>query len=111
MAKFSGVIGYVEVEETSQDVHEEIPTERKIKGDILMNNKRSDHSEQLNNNLNVNNRFSFVADPYARNHFYAMRYFKYLGAYWNITEAEVQYPRIIFSIGGIYNGITAATGN
>lgn len=104
MAKFYGSIGYVETVETSPGVFKEVSTERNYSCDILRKSKRFDSNEQLNDNLNISNQFSILADEYAYQHFYALRYIKILGACWKITDVEVQYPRMTLTVGGIYNG-------
>ena len=72
MAKFYGVIGYGEVEETSAGVWEEVITERAYKGDILRNTRRWENGQQLNDDLTINNSFSVVADAYAYQNFCEM---------------------------------------
>lgn len=103
MAKFYGVIGYGETRETALGVWEEVITERNYYGDVLQFSRRWDLGEQLNDNLNVSNRISIVADPFAYSNFYLMRYVVWQGAKWKITNVEVQYPRMILTIGGVYN--------
>lgn len=76
-------------------------------GDILQNNRRVNQGESTNDNLDVSNRLSILADPYALNHFHTIKYVKWLGAAWKITTVDVQYPRLILTIGGVYNGETA----
>lgn len=104
MAKFYGAIGYGNTEETKPGVWKEIITERSYFGDVLQFTKRSESSEHLNDNLNLSNRISIVADPFATENFCSMRYIVWAGAKWKITNIEVQYPRLILTIGGVYNG-------
>ena len=112
--KFCGIVGYCEtVEETGDREGNWIPdkiTERKYFGDVLRNTRRWDNnSDSTNDDLNVNNSFSIVADAYAYNHFFAMKYVKWMGSCWKITNVEVQRPRLILTVGGVYNGPTATT--
>lgn len=106
MAKYFGKIGYVESVEVERGVFEERPIEREYRGEILRNTRRWENSEHLNDNLNVNNLFSIVSDAYANDHFFAMRYIWWQGVRWEITNVEVQRPRLILTIGGVYNGPT-----
>lgn len=107
MAKFYGVIGYAVTEETKPDVWVETVTERPYFGDIVRESRRVESSQDtINDGITMNNEISIVADPYAQEHIYAMRYVKFRGAAWKITSVEVQYPRLNISIGGIYNGKT-----
>ena len=111
--KFYGIVGYCEsVEETGDREGNWIDTckERKYFGDVLRNTRRWDSNQQsINDDLNVNNSISIVADAYAYDHVYAMKYVDWMGARWKITNVEVQRPRLILTVGGVYNGPTAAT--
>lgn len=104
MAKFHCSIGYTMIEETSPGVHTQVVTEKSYTGDILRNSQRWDNSENLNQNFNVNNRFSVVANAYAYENFDKMIYILWNGTKWKISSAEIQRPRIVLSIGGVYNG-------
>lgn len=103
--KYYGRVGFTETLETSPGVHTEIPTEHYYYGDVLRNVRRLEPGQHLNDNLNVSVEISIVADPYARNHFHSMRYVEYAGALWEVTSVDAtQYPRLILSVGGVYNG-------
>lgn len=104
MAKFYGLIGYVETSETSPGVYEELTTEKTYFGDVIKNTRRLEVGEGVNDNVNVNNMISIVADPFANQNFHSIRYVKWMGALWKITNVEVQRPRLILTIGGVYNG-------
>lgn len=107
MAKFYGAVGFVTTEETARDVYSPKPVERMYKGDLLSSNRRLDKGLDVNDDLTVSNRISIVSDPYATSHFFAIRYVKWMGATWKVSNVEVQYPRLILSLGGLYNGETA----
>jgi hypothetical protein len=109
MAKFFGSIGYAETTETAPGVWTEVVTERNYFGDELKNTRRLEAGENLNDNLVINNTISIVADPFALQHFHTMRYVQWMGASWKITNVDVQRPRLILTIGGIYNGSTPTT--
>lgn len=104
MAKYYGVIGYVETVETSPGVWEEQITERNYYGELVRNTSRFQISDQVNDNVNIANEISVIADPFATQNFHAMRYVEFMGAKWKITNVEVRYPRLILTIGGLYNG-------
>lgn len=106
MAKFHGVIGYVKTEETAPGVYTETVTERICSGDILRNSRRWENAEQVNDSLMIENRFSIIAEDYIINNTQYMRYLKVFEAYWKITSFEIQRPRIILTVGGVYNGPT-----
>lgn len=109
MAKFHGEIGYGETVETRPGVWEDVVVERTYYGDVLRNTRRLSEGEYLNNDLRVNNSVSILADAYAYEHFHAIRYVRWMGSYWTITDVEVQRPRLILRMGGVYNGQKAST--
>ena len=105
MAKWYGNIGYAETVETERGVYDERITERPYYGDITRNtHKLQSNSSSTNDDVNLTMEISIVADPYAYEHFYSMRYIEYMGARWKINNVSVQYPRLILSTGGVYNG-------
>lgn len=104
MAKFYGNVGFVNTVEIEPGIWEEQITERPYYGDVTRNISRYQPSGGVNDNININNTISILADPYANENFQHMRYVEFMGAKWKITNAEIQYPRILLNIGGVYNG-------
>lgn len=104
MAKFTGIIGYVTTEQTAPGVYREVATERHYRGDLIRNTRRVITAGEINSSITVSNEVSIVADPYARDHFHEMRYVVIRNSKWTVTRVEVQYPRLILTIGEIYNG-------
>ena len=105
MAKFYGAIGYAELVETAPGVWTEQITERNASGDVERNSGNwSTPSDSTNDNLNINNQISIIADPFAYQNFHQMKYLVFMGAKWKIKSVEVKYPRLILSVGGVYNG-------
>lgn len=107
MAKFYGEIGYGESVETVPGVWKDVITERKYFGDVLRNTRQLTNGESLNNDLSVNNSISILADAYAYENFFAIRYIKWSGSLWTLSDVEVQRPRLILRLGKVYNGQTA----
>lgn len=103
MAKFYGAIGYAVTEKTAPGVWEEVISEYNYSGDVIRNTGRWQPGTTLNDNLTINNLISIVADPFAYEHFSAIRYIKWMGASWKVTNVEVLRPRLILTIGGVYN--------
>ena len=104
MAKWHGNIGYVETVEVQPGIWEEQVIERQYYGDVTRNTRSLQQSDGVNDNVNISNNISIIADPYANENFHNMRYAQFMGTNWNITNIEVQYPRLILTIGGVYNG-------
>lgn len=104
MAKFHGAIGFAETVETDPGIWEEKIVEHTYSGDVIRNIRNLQTStESVNDNINVSNEISIVADPYANQNMYAMRYIVFQGVKWKISSVNVNYPRLILTIGGLYN--------
>ena len=103
MAKFYGKIGYAEMVETEPGVYEEQIVERAHCGDFVRNTSKLVTSENLNDNINVSSEISIVSDPYSAQNYMQIRYVEFMGAKWKVTSVEIKYPRLILSIGGLYN--------
>ena len=104
MAKFYGKIGYAETLKTAPGVYEDKITEHEYFGDLIRNTRRLQSSDKVNDDINISNEISIVSDPFAIRNFHSMRYVEFMGAKWKITHVEVQCPRLILTIGGLYNG-------
>ena len=110
MAKYFGKIGYLQTEESVPGVFSEHVEERNYYGDILSNRiKPSEVGEGLNNNLRLDHKISIVSDSFAMNNFGYMKYLIMGGVRWCITNVEIAYPRLILTVGEIYNGPTPTT--
>ena len=103
MAKWFGKIGYAEIVEERPGVWMEKITEHEYFGDVLRNSRRLQSSNKVNDDINISNEISIVADPFANQNFHSMRYAEFMGTKWKITDIEVQYPRLILTLGGVYN--------
>lgn len=104
MAKFYGVIGFAETVETEPGIWEEVITERNYSGDLVRNSRNIQPSDSVNDNINISNEISIIADPYAEQNFHNMRFVKFMGTKWKIKNVEVLYPRLKLTVGGVYNG-------
>lgn len=111
MAKFYDAVGYAEEQEGSGE-HEGIVdnsriVERRYFGEVLRNTRRYEAGSDILDNLRINNQISIMADAYAYAHFFAIKYVRWMGTCWMVTNVEVQRPRLLLTIGGVYNGPTA----
>lgn len=104
MSKFYGKIGFATLTESVPGVWEESVDERPYTGDLIRNTRRFQDSENLNDDINIANELSIVADPYANRNLGSIRYAEFMGAKWKVSNVEVQYPRLILTLGGVYNG-------
>ena len=104
MAKYYGKIGFAESVESAPGVYVEKIVERNYYGELVRNSRRLQSANQLNDNINISNEISIVADPYADKNFHMMRYIEFMGTKWKISNVEVQPPRLILTAGGVWNG-------
>ena len=103
MAKFYGVIGYVKTVEVEPGIWEEQTIEHTYYGDITRFLGKFQPSGGVNDDINLSNTISIVADPFANENSQYMRYVEHMGAKWKITNVEIQSPRLILTVGGVYN--------
>lgn len=104
MAKFYGKIGYGVATETAPGVWSDVIVERSYFGDVIRNTRKLSPGENLNDDLSVGNSISIVADAYANDHFFAIRYVEWAGALWTVPDVTVESPRLILRLGEVYNG-------
>ena len=103
MAKVYVKVGYANTVETAPGVLEEQITERDYYGELLRNSRRLQTASQVNDDINILNEISILSDPYAIQNFHSIRYVEFMGTKWKAPTVEVQYPRLILSLGGVYN--------
>ena len=104
MAKFKGAIGYVSQVETAPGVWEDLATEKNYRGDVVLSQQCWQSSEQLNDDLNLDNSISIVADNYAYVNLGYIKYIVWHGQKWKVQSLAINRPRIVLQIGGLYNG-------
>lgn len=108
MAKFYGAIGYGISELTAPGVWEDRIIEKKYYGDVIRNSRKIEAEGKINYDISVGNSISIVADAYANEHFFAIRYIDWAGTSWTVTDVVVESPRLVLRLGGVYNGPKAA---
>ena len=110
MARYHGYVGYAVDVEAYPGVWEEQIVEHEYFGDVLRNkvNMSQASSQSGGNNLNpkitISNSISIIGNPFAYEHVYAIRYVTYLGKRWTVTSVDIERPRLVLTIGGLYNG-------
>lgn len=105
MGKWFGKIGYAVTVETEPGIWEEQIVERNYYGDMISDRRKRQNSQKVNDDLSLSNVISIIADPFAYENCSHMAYAEIMGAKWKISDIEVQYPRLILTIGGVYNGV------
>ena len=104
MAKWFGKIGYAITSETESGIWEPTIVEKEYYGDLTTDRRKRQNSGEVNDNINLANVISIIADPFAIQNCSYMAYVEVMGTRWKISDIEVQYPRLIFTVGGVYNG-------
>ena len=104
MAKWYGKVGYATTEEIEPGYWESTIVERPYYGDVTSNRWMRQNSGNINDNINISNVISIVADPFANQKCSDIIYAEYMGAKWKVTNVEPQFPRLLLTLGGVYNG-------
>lgn len=104
MAKFYGMIGFACQQEARPGVWKDEITERGYPGELLRFTRNTQNGANVNDDISLSNQISIIADAYANENLFAIRYVKFMGAPWKVTSVEVQYPRLILTLGGVWNG-------
>lgn len=102
--KFYGNVGFAVQEETSPGVWRECWTVRPYRGDVIRRRRKWQGTEYQNDDLNLDNEISIVADDYLNKNIPFIRYVELMGCKWKVSSVEVQFPRLLLTIGGVYNG-------
>lgn len=104
--KFFGQVGFVMSHEEPEGsgIWVDSPTERDYYGDVNRISRRWETGAKVNDDITVNNEISILSDPFVTQNLPWIKYVKWNGIAWKVTNVEVQYPRLILSIGGVYDG-------
>jgi hypothetical protein len=108
MARFYGEVGYGDSVESpaNSGIWKDVITEYSYFGDVIRNTRKLDTGDKLNNDISVGNSISILADQQAINHFFKIKYIRWMGVLWTVDDVEVQSPRLILRLGSVYNGPT-----
>ena len=104
MNKWYGEVGYVETVEVEPGIWEEQEIVRSYYGEFVKNSSKFKVSSDVNDDRDISVELSIVADPYAELHFHSIRYVSFCGVNWKVNTVEPRRPRLILSLGGVYNG-------
>ena len=109
--RFSGTVGFATSTETSPGVWTDTIVEYPYFGDVTRSTRHLEKATMVppetTVGITLGNSFSIVADAQAFENYTHMRYVKWQGGYWEITDVEVQRPRLLLTIGGVWNGVKA----
>ena len=103
--RVSGVIGYGEQTKTAPGVTDEVTIEKKFRGDLVRPpSSGPEEGAKVLDDLRVGVTISVVAGAYHSTHVHAMRYISWQGKLWKVANVDVNFPRLIIRLGGLYNG-------
>lgn len=108
MARFHGVIGFSDTVETVPGRYEENITEKTYFGTVLRPGRELEAGVSINDDISVSHTISVVGDAYAREHIFAMRYIRWEGVRWKIVNIQVERPRLLLRLGGVFHGPEAS---
>lgn len=106
MAKFYGEIGYMKTEETKPGVWKKVITEKKYSGDLNRYTRKWTNGQKVNGDITITSEVSIIADPFLIDNLHTIRYVKVYGQPWEIDTIDIQHPRLVLTLGGVYNGET-----
>lgn len=109
MPKFHGRIGYGENTEALPGVFVDAVVEYLYYGDVIRDSRQLQQIDNLNEDIQVGVSISIVGNAYALEHYLAIRYVEWAGELWSVSDVEIQRPRLILRLGGVYNGPTVST--
>ena len=104
MAKFYGKIGFTLMQETLPDVWEPVETQKDYFGDLTRNQRRWNNGESVNENVEVSNEISILMDDFLQENIGSLKWVEVMGAKWKVNSITIEYPRLVLTLGGVYNG-------
>lgn len=104
MAKYAGLVGYVTEEETSPGVWSPVESPIMMKGDVINQRYNVIDDNRVNSNVTLNHRISLLGDSYAFDNYHLIRWINFRGSKLEVSSVEIQRPRLIVSLGGLWNG-------
>lgn len=102
--KFVGKLGYNITQKTSPGVYEDTIIEKDVTGNTISANYRLENPSDVILDMNLQTKVSIVMDSYIKQNFGYIKYVKFQGVAWKVNSVDVQYPRLILTLGGLYNG-------
>ena len=105
MARYYGDVGFRTSVIGEKGIWTEEIVPRQYYGDIVKNYVRNSYGDGMTTikTPECNNTISIVADAYANENFHNIVYATFMGTKWTVSNVEVQYPRLILALGGVYN--------
>lgn len=104
--KFSGKLGYVMTGEQAgrPGIYTPVAVEKSATGDMERGSYESVANSDAINDIVFKGRISIVVNKFITENFQYIKYVIYKGNKWEVKSAELSYPRIYLTLGGVYHG-------
>ena len=111
MARYHGKVGFlIPTDNQETGIAEPEAVEKPFFGKIIEHTRRWETTDHLNDDLALNNQISITANDFAFEHASSIAYAEFMGDFWKVSSIRVKRPEIILTLGGVWNGQTAASG-
>lgn len=107
MAQFADMVGFGVSTETRPGVSKDVITEKLYYGTVRRAARQAVSADKVNDDMVVENTIEIVPDSYASEQILAIRYVKWAGVNWKVSNVEILGVRLLLRLGGVYNGPTA----
>lgn len=106
MTRFSGIVGYnLGKTQVKPGVWEDNIVEKDYFGDVKNPRRQvAERDDTVHSTVTVTSIIEIVADEFAENNFFAIKYVNWKGKNWEVESLEPRRPRLLLRLGGIYNG-------
>lgn len=104
MAKYAGLVGYVTHEEITPGVWSPVDNSKRMRGDIIRQSSMNQNGDKVNSDITLAHRVSLIGDAYAFQYYHGIKWIEIDGQKWEVGSVEIQRPRIIVTLGGVWNG-------
>ncbi len=102
--RYCGNVGYRITKEAAPSVWTPEIIERKYYGDVVRASRRVSSDDKINSDISIDNQISIICDPFALENFHSIIYIWWMGTPFTVSRVEVEFPRLLLTIGDIYNG-------
>lgn len=103
--RFYGLIGFATTNtDNDDDIWKEEIIAKPYMGDVIRHGWNAQPAEKLTKDIKLNAQISIIADEFAYDFMHLIRYAVYRNAKWEVTAIDIQRPRLILTLGGVYNG-------
>lgn len=100
--RYYGRVGFVKQIETSPGVIKNEIVYQQYFGDVLSSYGYW-QNKNINDDIRLQNRISILCDNYLKHNLGYAKVVEFDNQLWNIQSFSLEYPRVILTLGGLYN--------